>query len=42
MEILLADFTRFCRFSKGALCRESPISTGMNGRLKPGKLLNLI
>ena len=28
-------------FEKG-FCRKSPISTGMNGRLKPGKLLNLI
>ena len=40
--ILLAVFARFCRFSKGALCRKSPISTGRNDRLKPGKLLNLI
>ena len=39
---LLAVFTRFSRFSKGALCRKSPISTGRNDRLKPGKLLNLI
>ena len=41
-EILLAVFARFCRFSKGALCRKSLISTGRNGRLKMGKLLDLI
>ena len=41
-EILLAVFDRFCRFSKGAFCRKSPISTGRNDRLKPVKLLNLI
>ena len=41
-EILLAVFARFCRFSKGAFCRKPPILTGMNGRLKLGKLLNLI
>ena len=40
-EILLAFFARFCTFSKGAFCRKSPISTGRNGRLKPGKLLDL-
>ena len=39
---LLAVFARFCRFSKGAFCRKSPVSTGRNDRLKPGKLLNLI
>ena len=39
---LLAVFARFCRFSKGAFFRKSPISTGMNDPLKPGKLLNLI
>ena len=41
-EILLAVFARFCRFSKGAFYRKSPISTGRNGRSKPGKLLDLI
>ena len=41
-EILLAVFARFCKFSKGAFYRKSPISTGRNGRLKPGKLLELI
>ena len=41
-EILLGAFNRFCRFSKGAFCRKSPISTGRNDELKPGKLLNLI
>ena len=41
-EILLVVFTRICRFSKEAFCRRSPISTGRNGPLKPGKLLNLI
>ena len=41
-DILLDVFTRFCRFSKGAFCRKSHISTGMNGGLKPGKLRNLI
>ena len=41
-EVLLDVFTRFCRFSKGAFCRKSPISTGRNDRLKPDKLLNLI
>ena len=40
-EILLAVFARFCRLSKGAFCRKSPISTGSYDRLKPGKLLNL-
>ena len=40
-EILLGVFTRFCRFSKGAFGRKSSISTGRNGRLKLGKLLNL-
>ena len=40
-EILLAVFARFCRYSKGAFCRKSPVSTGRNDRLKPGKLLNL-
>ena len=39
---LVAVFARFCRFSKGAFCRKFPISTGRNGRLKPGELLNLI
>ena len=38
-KILLGVFTRFCRFSKGALWRKYPISTGRNGQLKPGKLL---
>ena len=41
-EILLGVSTRFCRFSKGAFCRKSHISTGRNDRLKPAKLLNLI
>ena len=41
-EILLAVFARFCRFSKGAFHRRSPISTGRNGQLKPGKSLDLI
>ena len=41
-EILLAVFARFCRFLKGAFYRKSPISTGRNGRLKPGKVLDLI
>ena len=36
-EILLGVFTHFCRFSKGAFCRKSPISTGKNDQLKPGK-----
>ena len=33
-EILPGVFNRFCRF-----CRKSPILTGRNDRLKPGKLL---
>ena len=41
-EILLAVFAGFCKFSKGAFYRKSPISTGRNDRLKPGKLLDLI
>ena len=41
-EILLAVFARFCRISKGAFYRKSPILTGRNGRLKPGKLLDQI
>ena len=41
-EILLAVFSRFCRFSKGAFCRKSPISMGRNDQLKPGKLKSLI
>ena len=41
-EIFLAVFARFCRFLKGAFYRKSPISTGRNGRLKSGKLLDLI
>ena len=40
--MLLAVFTHFCRFSKGAFCSKSPISTGKNGRLRQGKLLTLI
>ena len=41
-ETLLDVFARFCRFSKGAFFyRKSPISTKRNGRLKPGKLLEL-
>ena len=39
--ILLAVFARFCRFSKGAFYRKFPIWTGRNGRLKPGKLMDL-
>ena len=35
-------FACFCKFSKGAFCRKSLISTGRSDRLKPGKLLNLI
>ena len=42
MEILLAVFAGFCRFLKGAFYRKSPILTGRNRRLKPGKLLDLI
>ena len=42
MEILLGVLARFCKFSKGAFCRISPISTGRNDRSKPGELLNLI
>ena len=41
-KILLAVFARFCMFSKGAFYRKSPIAMGRNGRLKPGKVLNLI
>ena len=41
-EILLAVFACFCRFSKEDFYRKSPISTGSNGRIKPGKLLDLI
>ena len=41
-EILLAVFACFCRFSKGAFYRKSPISTGRNGQLTPGKLLDPI
>ena len=41
-KILLAVFARFCRFSKGAFYGKSPISTGWNGQLKPGKSLDLI
>ena len=40
--ILRGVFPRFCRFPKRAFCRISPILTGRNDRLKPGKLLNLI
>ena len=40
-EILHAVFASFCRFSKGAFYRKSPFSMGRNGRLKPGKLLDL-
>ena len=40
-EICLAFSLVFCRFSKGAFCRKSPISMGKKDRLKPGKLLNL-
>ena len=35
-------FRSFLQVSKAAFCRKSPISTGRNDRLKPGKLLNLI
>ena len=41
-EILLAVFARFFRFSKGAFYRNSSLLTGSNGRLKPGKLQDLI
>ena len=41
-EILRSVFARFCRFAKWAFNRKSTISTGRNGRLKPGKLLDLI
>ena len=37
----LVLFTRFCRFLGGTYCRKFPISTGRNGRLKPGKSLNI-
>ena len=40
-EILLGVLTRFYRFSKGVFFRISAISTGRNGRLRPGKLLIL-
>ena len=32
----------FCRLSKEVVCRKSPLSTGRNGRLKPGRLLNIV
>ena len=35
-------FHSFSRFSKGAICSKSPISTGRNGQLRPGESLNLI
>ena len=38
---LLVVTIRFYRFSTGAFCLKSPILTGRNGRLKPGRLLNL-
>ena len=41
-EILLAIFARFWSFSERAFYRKSLISMGRNGRLKPGKLLDLI
>ena len=41
-EFLFAVFVRFSKFSKGAVYTKSPISTGRNGQLKPGKLLDLI
>ena len=41
-ENLLRVFTRFLLVFERAFCRKSPISTGRNGRLKLGKLLNLI
>ena len=40
-EILVAVFSRFCKFSKGAFRRKSPISTGNNGQIRPGKLPHL-
>ena len=40
--IWLFVFTRVCKFSKWAFGRTSFISAGKKGRLKPGKLLNLI
>ena len=39
-EILLVNFTRFCRFSKAPICKISPMSK--NGRLKPGKFVSQI
>ena len=42
MEILLAVFDYFCRFSKGAFCSRSSISTLRNDCLNPGTLLNLV
>ena len=41
-EISLVVFNRFCRFSKGAFRSKSLIATERKGRLKTGKLLNLI
>ena len=35
-------FRSFLLVFEKAFCRKSPISTGRNDRLKPGKLLNLI
>ena len=40
-EIFIVIFTYFRRFFKGAVCRQSPISTGRNDRLNLGELLNL-
>ena len=39
---LAGCFHSFLQVSKGAFCRRSSIWIGRNGRLKPGKLLNLI
>lgn len=41
-KILCIPFIPFCRFSKGAFCRNSLISRGKNDRLKLSELLNLI
>ena len=34
------NFIRFCNYLKRAFCKNSPISTERNGRLKPRKFLN--
>ena len=35
-------FHSFLQVFEKSFCRKSPVSTGRNDRLKPGKLLNLI